>query len=227
MASLLLNGEDADMSWQKGLNDLSKRHHIRIWKQPQLWKGQELWVAAATRDVDYAYLRPGRYFSHRVHPRIDETREKVAYDLAYASCASPVAWIEREGVPRAEKNASGDSLVTDTRMAVVQLRECQASEQAKYVNRPQVLVTHGGRWHRLLRREILITRNDLIRGNVYWRLYEGGAWVWKYARDHREEARMSLAGGPGSALLNPVTGPARWDAYPRWKAVMLALSELQ
>ena len=227
MASLLLNGEDADMSWQKGLNDLSKRHHVRIWKREQLWKGQELWVAAATRDVDYAYLRPGRAFSHRVHPRIDETREKVAYDLAYASCASPVAWIERAGVPRAEKNASGDSLVTDTRMAVVQLRECAASEQAKYVNRPQALVTHGGRWHRLLRREILITRNDLIRGNVYWRLYEAGAWVWTYAQTHREEARAAMAGGPDSSLSNPVKEPARWDAYPRWKAVMLALSALQ
>jgi len=130
-------------------------------------------------------------------------------------------------VPRAEKNASGDSLVTDTRMAVVQLRECAASEQAKYVNRPQALVTHGGRWHRLLRREILITRNDLIRGNVYWRLYEAGAWVWTYAQTHREEARAAMAGGPDSSLSNPVKEPARWDAYPRWKAVMLALSALQ
>jgi len=30
MTHLLLNDEEADMSWQKGLNDMSKRHHVRI-----------------------------------------------------------------------------------------------------------------------------------------------------------------------------------------------------
>jgi hypothetical protein len=216
MAPLLLNGEEADMSWQKGLNDLSKRHHVRIWKQPQLWKGQELWIAAATRDVDYAYLRPGRKFSHRVDPRIDETREKVAYDLAYSSCASPVAWIERADVPHAEKSLSGDSLVTDARLAVVQLRECPPGQQAMYVNRPQLLETHGGRWQRLLRREILIARNDLLRGNMYWRTYEAGAWVWAYSRSHRQEGEAA-----------GVTASADTERSPRWKSMMLALSSLQ
>ena len=34
MSTLLLNGAEADLSWEKGLNDVSKRHHIRLWKQP-------------------------------------------------------------------------------------------------------------------------------------------------------------------------------------------------
>ena len=51
MTALLLGGAEADMSWQKGLNDVAKRHHIRIWKQPGLWNGQEVWMAAAPVDM--------------------------------------------------------------------------------------------------------------------------------------------------------------------------------
>ena len=53
MSALLLNDAEADMSWQKGLNDMSKRHHIRIWKQPQMWDGQEVW--AARGDARYRF----------------------------------------------------------------------------------------------------------------------------------------------------------------------------
>jgi hypothetical protein len=59
MSPLLLNGAEADMSWEKGLNDVAKRHHARLWKAGT-WRDQEWWIGAATRDIDFAYLRPGQ-----------------------------------------------------------------------------------------------------------------------------------------------------------------------
>ena len=34
MRTLMIDGEVADMSWQRSLNDTAKRHHLRIWKTP-------------------------------------------------------------------------------------------------------------------------------------------------------------------------------------------------
>ena len=66
MSSLLLNQTEPNVSWQKGLNDFAKRHHIRIWKQPGDWHGQELWIGAATRDIRFAYIRGGGRMTHKI-----------------------------------------------------------------------------------------------------------------------------------------------------------------
>ena len=57
MSMLLVKDEAPGMVWQKGLNNMAKRHHVRIWKQPETWNGEQIWIGAATRDIDYAYLR--------------------------------------------------------------------------------------------------------------------------------------------------------------------------
>ncbi|MDQ6677036.1 MAG: LssY C-terminal domain-containing protein [Acidobacteriota bacterium] len=217
MNSLLLNGAEADMCWQKGFNDVSKRHHIRVWRQPQLWNGQALWIAAATRDVDFAYLRPGRTFTHRIDPRIDEEREKVAYDLAFTSCASPVSWIERSKVPSAAQNGTGDAFVTDTRLVIVRLRECLPNQRAVNAASPPQLITRGGKWQRLVRREILMARNDLMRSNPYWRMGEAAGRAFAYARRNKRDV-------PFGSLA---THFSQAGASPRRQALSLAFSSLQ
>jgi len=87
MSSLRVNNVEPDMAWEKGFNDVSKRHHIRLWRMEQNWQGQELWVAAATRDVEMGFLRPGRIVTHRVEEQVDHERDKIAWDLAFSSCA--------------------------------------------------------------------------------------------------------------------------------------------
>lgn len=81
MSTLLLDGELPEMMWQKGLNNVAKRHHIRIWKAKETWNGQEVWLGAATHDIDFAYLRPGMPITHRFEERIDRERDKVVHDL--------------------------------------------------------------------------------------------------------------------------------------------------
>jgi hypothetical protein len=209
MTKLRLNGANADMSWQKSLNDVAKRHHIRIWKQPGLWYGQELWMAAATRDVDFAYMRPGRTFTHEIDPKIDQERDKVAYDLAFTSCARPLAWAQREGMPRFTHNATGDAIATDTRMVVLQMNGCPAPQLTAERQDEELLASRGGKWQRFARREIIITRNDFLRTNVYYRSYEASRWAVNYVRYRRRKASetrtlMSEYGPAGSA---PVVVP--------------------
>jgi hypothetical protein len=208
MTTLLLNGAGPDMSWQKSLNDVAKRHHIRIWKQPEMWYGQDVWMAAATRDVDFAYMRPGRTFTHEIAPIVDQEREKVINDLAFTTCARPLAWATREGMPRFMRNATGDPVATDTRMAVIQMNNCAA--QLSAANRDQEpLVARGGKWQRFARREIIITRSDFLRTNIYYRSYEVSRWAVHYIQYRRRKAsemRALMADyGPGgsSQTANP------------------------
>lgn len=184
MSELLLNDNESDMSWQKGLNDTAKRHHVRIWKQGETWDGQEIWAAAATRDVDYAYFRPGRLFTHRVAPDVDEERDKIVADLAFTSCVSMSDLWGRPHVPHRTSNATGDLMTTDARIAVIQLNDCSHPRPFVALTDEAPIRAHGGTLQRLARREILSLRNDIMRDNVYWRSYEGVRMTVAMIRSH-------------------------------------------
>ena len=177
MTALLLNDQEADMSWQKGLNDMSKRHHVRIWKQAQTWDGQEVWAAAATRDIDFAYMHHGSAMTHRIDENIDQERDKIAYDLAFTSYVDELDWAERSGVPGIMRNGTGDLMSTDKKLAVIRLRDSETPRLSTDTQEMDSLPVHGRMGQRFVRREILSMRNDIVRNNVYWRGYEGVRWI--------------------------------------------------
>jgi hypothetical protein len=182
MSSLLLAGEVADMMWQKGLNDVGKRHHIRIWKRNETWNGQEIWVGAATHDIDYAFLRPGMPITHRIAHLIDRERDKVVHDLEFASSVDLTAWLDRSELHHEMHNATGDPMSTDGRLVVVQLRTPQLTVSLPGDSLPM----HGNLMQRFARREILSMRNELLRDNSYWRSYEAIRWAVTTARRHKD-----------------------------------------
>jgi hypothetical protein len=185
MSPLLLNGTEPDMSWEKGLNDVSKRHHIRMWREPGTWRGREMWIGAATRDIDFAFLRPGGTLTHRIEENVDQERDKVAYDLAFTSCGKILNWTDRPDLPRSARNATGDPILTDGRMVAIELNDCAVPRLSTDAADSTPIPEHGDKLQRFVRREILSARNELIRSNPYWRTYEGGRWVFDYLRGHR------------------------------------------
>jgi len=194
MSSLLLDNAAPDMAWQKGLNDMAKRHHIRIWRRPETWEGKEVWIGAATRDVDFAYFRPGGAFTHRIESNIDDERDKIAHDLEFTSCTDSVDWWQREDNPRNTRNATGDLMYTDGRLAVIRLSDCGAPRHTRAEGEP-VLRVHGNVFQRLVRRQILSVRSDFYRNNPYWRTYEATRWVVAAIRRKRQLRDPEPAGG--------------------------------
>lgn len=192
MSALRLNEVEADMSWEKGFNDVAKRHHIRIWKQSQIWNGREVWAGAATHDVDFAYLRPGEALTHRIAPDVDDERAKVVNDLDFTSCVEFSDLLARPAVPQLVWNATGDPMRTDGRLAVVGLNDCRTPRlftQTAAMEPPPPM--HGNGLQRFARREVLSFRCDLLRGNIYWRTYEGVRWAVTTLRHHRQRARRN------------------------------------
>ncbi len=176
MSDLLVMDAKADMSWQKGFNDVAKRHHIRIWRQPATWNGHEVWIGAATHDVDFAYWRPGTPMTHKIAENVDLERNKVVNDLVFTSCAVLLDEADRPDVPTATSNATGDPMRTDGRIAIVQVSACSAPPSSLQFA-STALPRHGSKMHRFARREILSLRSDILRENIYWRSYEGIRWM--------------------------------------------------
>src|SRR5450432_2133066 len=112
------------------------------------------------------------FMTHKIAREVDRERDKVANDIAFTSCAEAVDWWDGTQVPHLLTNAKGDRMVTDGRLVVVRLKECEALPNFAKALDVHTLPQHGGRWHCFLRREILCLRSDLIRANVYWRVYE-------------------------------------------------------
>jgi hypothetical protein len=109
------------MVFQKALNTISKRHHVRIWKQSGiLHEDRETWVAAATHDIGVASHSKGTKWFHLIDPRADREREWIKNELLFAGAAG-YALVERPDAPRRTKNATGDELITDGRMLVLAL----------------------------------------------------------------------------------------------------------
>jgi hypothetical protein len=202
MSVLLLNGAEPDMSWQKGLNDVSKRHHIRMWKEAGTWHGREMWIGAATRDIDFAYMRPGRRLSHKIEGDIDQERDKVAYDLAFSSCGNILDWTDRADFPRFARNATGDPIVTDGRMVVIEVNDCGAPRLSTETADSTPLPEHGDKLQRFARREILSARNELLRTNPVWRTFEASRWIVESIRrrEHPTPDPELLSNSHASAL---------------------------
>ncbi len=122
MSLLLLDGRSPDLVFQKQNDTFAKRHHIRIWKRPQSYQGQDVWVAAATHDIGIAVHREGTSWIHRIDPKIDRERAKVVNDLFFTGLVKDHALVDRPAAPRESMNATGDRLETDGKMAVLILK---------------------------------------------------------------------------------------------------------
>lgn len=119
---LYLDGRAPDLVFEKANNTFSKRHHLRIWMRPDTYQGQPVWVCAATHDTGIDFSAADRTFIHKIDPQIDMERTKVVNDLVLTGKVRSLLMVDRPNVPRHGKNATGDNLDTDGKMAVLILR---------------------------------------------------------------------------------------------------------
>jgi hypothetical protein len=123
MSTLLLHGKPPDLVFQKSLNTFAKRHHLRIWQIKPTYEGRAVWVAAATHDIATSNERGGTKWSHRIDPHIDRERDWVVSDLLFIGSAASYADVSRPNAPTKLGNATGDNILTDGKMSVVELTQ--------------------------------------------------------------------------------------------------------
>lgn len=121
MSVLLLDGNAPDMVFQKGNNTFASRHHLRIFRRPDTFAGQPVWVCSSTHDTGIEYSDANRTFIHKIDSNIDRERAKVAGDLIFTGLVQGIALVDRPEIPQKISNATGDLLETDGKMAVLLL----------------------------------------------------------------------------------------------------------
>lgn len=169
MSPLLLEGQYPDLTFQKSLNTLSKRHHIRIWQRPELFEGQPVWVGAATQDTGIRIHPGGKGLTHQIDPFIDRERRKIINDLSFAGCVEQQYLVDRTDVTRAPVT----DIVTDGRVAALHLKDCEVKQFTPWGQYPPP-PAQGSVFKRFTRRLILEGRHAVVRGNVYYWGYRLG-----------------------------------------------------
>ena len=118
--TLFLYDRNPDLVFQKQTDTMAKRHHIRLWQETSTLDGQPVWVGAATHDVAITFS-PSKGFTHRIDASVDLERTKVVDDLLFSGEATFRGLVDRPNVPRESKNATGDPVRTDGRIAILSL----------------------------------------------------------------------------------------------------------
>ena len=126
VSSLYINGKLPDLVFQKSLDTFAKRHHIRVWNTGKTYQGRQVWVGAATHDIGTSSSRAYTKWAHRIDPHIDRERDWVETDLLFVGTATAYADIDRPNAPRKSANATGDDLLTDGKISVVELARVNA-----------------------------------------------------------------------------------------------------
>lgn len=119
VSTLFLEGRPPDLVFQKQNNTFALRHHLRVWRRPGSFDGKPIWVCAATHDVGIDFSQENRTFIHRIDPQVDRERAKIVNDLLLTGQVKSLGLVERPEVPTHARNATGDEIETDGRMAVV------------------------------------------------------------------------------------------------------------
>jgi len=151
MNALTLNGVPSDFVYQKSLDTVQKRHHVRLWKVPHK---ADVWLGATAEDIGFQFKVA--HWTHSTAPKIDNERAKVVNDLVFTGCLDAVELVSRHS-PDLLKDPRGKQLIlTDTDVAVARLNVCNNPKTMQGVD-PASGSDQRGR----LSRSLGSLRNDL------------------------------------------------------------------
>jgi LssY-like putative type I secretion system component LssY len=159
VSNLFFRGSEPDLVFEKSLDTVTQRHHVRFWKIGSL-NGQEVWLGAATHDTGVKFKLKHMTFSHQIDRDIDPERDKIITDLSFSECSGNPAFFDGSDDSPAYKSGQ---VTTDGRVAVLAARFCAAPP-----DRDELPARPGNKLTRLTRRVVLETRNYLLRDNAYY-----------------------------------------------------------
>ena len=119
MDTLLLNGVPSDFVYQKCLDTVQKRHHVRLWKEPHQ---ANVWLGTAAEDIAFRF--EVAHWTHATAPYIDRERAKVVNDFAYTGCLDTAGLVTRDPADLRTNSGKARPIQTDGNIAVLRLNDC-------------------------------------------------------------------------------------------------------
>ncbi len=156
---LLYRGLEPDLVFEKSLDTVTQRHHVRFWRAGK-FNGDEVWLGAATHDTGVTFRLRSMAFTHKIDRNIDLEREKVVTDLDFSGCSEKPVLLNSSLRPA---SFGAGRISTDGRLIMLAAQPC--STELTMEDAP---AAPGNRLTRVMRRVVLETRNYLLRDNAYY-----------------------------------------------------------
>ena len=112
-----------DVALQRARSTINERNHLRIWLTPMRFENKPVWIGQISRDIGVRFTRK-TITTHKIDPDVDETREFLIEDLAYAQGLAAIGHVVGVGAAPFEqprKNLTGDPYFTDGLRALMWL----------------------------------------------------------------------------------------------------------
>jgi hypothetical protein len=124
MSELYLFGRAQDYGFARAepVAVVHQRHHLRIWKAPFQFSGQEVWVGAATHDIGFEKDQRNNGVTHKIDPNVDLERDFVRQSLTQGGGVVADTYVLPKDPVQEAKTATGGSFHSDGRVLVMQLR---------------------------------------------------------------------------------------------------------
>ena len=115
VSSLYALGRAQDVAFQWTRENIHERNHLRLWMSNYTFQGTPVWIGQISRDIGVR-LTKKTITTHKIDPQVDETREYLLENLAYAQSVKAVGYARGVGeVPQDNPrgNLTGDPWFTD------------------------------------------------------------------------------------------------------------------
>ena len=115
VSSLYALGRAQDIAFQKIRENINERNHLRLWMSRITYQGLPVWVGQISRDIGVRFTAK-TITTHKIDPDVDETREYLLENLAYAQSLKAIGYVGGVGeVPMEQPrgNLTGDPWFTD------------------------------------------------------------------------------------------------------------------
>jgi hypothetical protein len=115
VSSLYAFGRPQDIAFQKARENIHQRNHLRLWMSRATYRGLPVWIGQISRDIGVRFTAK-TITTHKIDPDVDETREYLLENLAYAGSLRNFGYAGGVGeVPpdQPRGNLTGDPWFTD------------------------------------------------------------------------------------------------------------------
>jgi hypothetical protein len=115
VSSLYVFGRAQDIALQKARGTIHERNHLRLWLTPVRYEAKAVWIGQISRDIGVRFTTK-TIITHKIDPDVDETREFLLENLAYAQSLARIGFVAGVGpadVDDPRGNLTGDPYFTD------------------------------------------------------------------------------------------------------------------
>jgi len=125
VSALYVFGRPQDIALQRARGSIHLRNHLRLWLTPYTFKGEPVWIGQISRDIGVRFTAR-TITTHKIDPNVDETRDFLLEDLAYADAIAEFGYVDGVGAAPYEeprRNLTGDPYFTDGQRLIMRFSE--------------------------------------------------------------------------------------------------------